>query len=464
MSFRITRLNLILISIFSLLVACNEEDEILVEETAQPTEKPNENVNPPEPEDTPVESIEYTFSLTIGGSKKDLARSVIQTSDGGYMVAGESSQNDLDVAGNNLVQGSWLVKFDTAGEQVWQKSFGGSDFDIPTQIIETRDGNFVVSGYTSSVDGDISDKNDFSLDYWIMKVDVSGGLIWSRTFGNSKLDIATSVEQTMDGGYILTGYSDVGTTFSGLHDYWILKLDEKGELLWSKFYGGSNSDLARSVKQTPDGGYIVLGTTTSDDGDVTGTRQVGTNDLWVVRLNENGDLVWEKTIGGLAREDAYSMVLDDMGGVVILASSSSNDGDIIGNSEGDTVIWIFQLRENGDIGWQNVLPGSIGRANSFDKTIDGGYIISGSKVIEVAEPDINYDVWLAKLDSRGNLLWDNSFGGPYRDTSNSIRQTSDGGYVIAGVYESENGYFESGPGPSNFYDYWILKLNEDGEL
>ncbi|MBM7560374.1 Ig-like domain-containing protein [Marinitoga litoralis] len=249
-----------------------------------------------------TESIVYSFTTkinqwqkTFGGSDLDSAHSIEQTTDGGFIVAGYTKSNDGDVTGNHGLYSYdyWIIKLDENGNLEWQKTFGGSDSDSAHSIEQTTDGGFIVAGYTKSNDGDVTG-NHGGADYWIIKLDSNGNLEWQKTFGGSNWDYAQSIEQTTDGGFIVAGYTwsndgDV-TGNHGLYsyDYWIIKLDENGNLEWQKTFGGSDSDSAHSIEQTTDGGFIVAGSTRSYDGDVTGDK--GDYDYWIIKLDESGNL------------------------------------------------------------------------------------------------------------------------------------------------------------------------------
>jgi hypothetical protein len=228
---------------------------------------------------------EIIWQKILGGSSDDYAFSIQQTPDGGYIVAGYTESNDGDVKGNHENGDFWIVKLDKDGNIEWQKTLGGSNWDWAFSVQQTPDGGYIVAGFTWSNDGDVSG-NHGSLDAWIVKLDKDGNIEWQKTLGGSGNDWATSVQQTTDGGYIVAGgtYSTDGV-IRGNHgslDAWVVKLDGNGNMQWQKALGGSGSDSAWSVQQTTDGGYIVAGFTKSNDGDVTGNH--GSADFWVVKL------------------------------------------------------------------------------------------------------------------------------------------------------------------------------------
>ncbi len=240
------------------------------------------------------------WNKLLGGNLTDLAYSIVQTTDGGYIVTGNSTSSaNGDVTGTNHGSSDyWIVKLDNSGNIVWNKLLGGSDTDITYSIQQTTDGGYIVAGESfSSANGDVTGTNHGVQDYWIVKLDGSGNIIWNKLLGGSGNDITKSIVQTTDGGYIVAGYSaspangDVSGVNHGGYDYWIVKLDGSGNIVWNKLLGGSGNDIAYSVQQTADGGYIVAGTSySSSNGDVTPTNH-GSGDFWIIKLDANGNIL-----------------------------------------------------------------------------------------------------------------------------------------------------------------------------
>ena len=181
----------------------------------------------------------------------------------------------------------------------WERSYGGSSGDFARAIQQTADGGYIVVGFSHSQDGDVTE-NHGKFDFWIVKLNLKGNIVWQKSLGGSRADTAHSVQQTTDGGYIVAGYSnsDDGDVSGhrGMYDYWVIKLDAEGNLIWQRTLGGKGMDMATSVQQTKDGGYIAIGFSYSDDGDVSGNH--GDSDYWVVKLNGEGDIIWQKSLGG----------------------------------------------------------------------------------------------------------------------------------------------------------------------
>jgi len=397
-----------------------------------------------------------------GGSSSDIANSINQTNDGGYIVAGYSYSTDGDVSGNHGNDDYWIVKLNAIGDTLWTKTFGGSNDDIANSIIQTNDNGYIVAGYSSSIDGDVNG-NHGGNDYWILKLDEIGDTLWTKSLGGSSDDFAKSINQTSDGGYIIAGYSysidgDVSENH-GNRDYWIIKLNEIGDTIWTKTFGGTNHDIANSIIQTNDSSYIIAGYTSSINGDV--SENHGVNDYWIIKLNATGDTIWTKSFGGTADDKAISIDKTSNSGYIIGGYSSSIDGDINGN-HGDFDYWIVKLNDTGDTLWTKSLGGSnYDLAISIKQTNDGGYIISGysnSNDGDVNENMGESDYWILKLNAIGDTLWTKTIGGSNYDAANSIIQTNDGGYIIAGYSYSIDGDVSGNHG---VIDYWIVKLSPD---
>jgi len=332
-----------------------------------------------------------------------------------------------------------------APTMTWQKYFGGSGSEGAYSVQQTNDGGYVVFGGTDSNDGDVSG-NHGKNDFWVLKLYSTGSIQWQKCLGGSaeescnlgEMGSKASIQQTSNGGYVIVGYTNSNDgDVSGNHggcDIWIVKLSSTGNIQWQKCLGGSSEEYGYSIQQTSDGGYVVAGATDSNDGDVSGNR--GSEDVWVVKLNSTGSIQWQKCLGGSGLERATSVQQTSDGGYVIVGYTNSNDGDVSGN-RGGYDIWVVKLSSTGNIQWQKCLGGSAAElAYSVKQTSEGGYIVAGAT--QSTDGDVSgnhggYDIWVVKLSSTGNIQWQKCFGGdgPY-DLGLSISQTSDSGYVVVG--------------------------------
>jgi hypothetical protein len=358
----------------------------------------------------------------------------------------------------------------------WQKAFGGLGNDRANSIQATPDGSYIVAGYTTSADGDVTG-NHGGGDAWVMKLDAAGTIVWQKAFGGTGLDSAQSIQLTPDGGYIVAGDSNsTDGDVTGNHgggDAWVMKLDATGTIVWQKTFGGTRLDSAQSIQLTPDGGYIVAGYTSSNDGNVTGyhggfslcgnfgSQVCPNNDAWVMKLGPTGTLVWQKAFGGTGLDSAQSIQLTPDGGYIVAGYSNSTDGDGAGNYiyNGYTQAWVVKLNTTGAIIWQKTFGGQgYGpvSAKSIQPTLDGGYIVAGYIT------PYNNDAWVVKLDAIGAVQWGRSLGGTQLDVAESIQPTNDGGYIVAGYTTSGDVAVNH---PYNGYsDAWIVKLSNLGVI
>ena len=400
------------------------------------------------------QSPNIQWQKSFGGSISDAAYSIQKTFDSGYIVAGGAASNDGDVTGNHGGLDYWIIKLDNNGNIQWKKSYGGMYDDVAQTIIQTSDSGYLVGGSSKSNDGDVIYPGQANYQhYWLIKLDNAGLIQWQQTTAlNAKAIL--SIQQSYDGGYIVAGYREIG----GDQDYDIAKLNINGIVSWQKFYGGSSNDMANSIQQTLDGGYIITGGASSNDGDV--DLNHGLWDYWIIKSDSIGNIQWKKSYGGSSVDLAYSVLQNINGEYIISGRSESNDGDVVGN-HGNTDLWIIKLDANGDLTQEKSLGGS--NIDGFNKseikqTSDGGYIIAGAEASTDGDVSFNYgsiDYWIIKLDNNLNIQWQKSFGGSSTDFAYSILETNDGGFIIAGLSQSNDGLVLQNHG---YYDYWIIKL------
>jgi len=376
----------------------------------------------------------------------------------------------------------------------WQRCLGGTDWDQGLCIIQTRDSNFVITGYAGSSDGDCTSSRGGG-DAFVAKLDISGNLIWKECLGGSSNDIFYSIVETSDGGFICTGITqspndgdvqgDHGEgpnntiDFSG--DVWVVKLDSSGKIEWQKCYGGYSQDFGQSIIQTSDGGYMIAATTSSSTGDVIGNHMQNSQpnyqtswDIWMLKLDARGNVSWQKCLGGKG-DDRATSVIQTSDGYVISGYTNSTDGDVLGyhsnvvNSSYD--IWMLKLDFTGLIMWSHCYGGS-GEEISYDliQTSDKGFAIAGTTnssdgdVRSFHYPgDKNPDAWILRLDSSGNMVWNKCFGGSGFDEATSIVQTSDGGFVFTGITNSTDGDLASLSLHGGF-DVWVVKTSSLGSI
>lgn len=407
-------------------------------------------------------SIEWQKSY--GGTKLETASCIIQTNDSGYIMTGATLSNNGDVSGNHGTDYGdvWVVKIDSIGKIQWQKCLGGSGEEYVYSIKQTKDGGYILAGGSMySYNGDVSG-NHGEMDAWIIKLNASGNIEWQKSFGGSYGDAATCIRQTAEGGYIFAGSTtsnngDVSGLHSNASDFWIVKITDTGIIEWQKCLGGSDAENANAIEITNDGGYIITGPTSSNDGDVTSNH--GSRDYWVVKVNATGVIQWQKCLGGSGEEISYSVKQCFDGGFIVAGQTyQSADGDVSGNN-GNSDYWIVKLYGNGNLQWQKCFGGTdFEEAHTIATTFDGGYIVGGSSLSKNGNATSNnglFDYWLIQLNNTGNLVWQKSIGGSNFDEAFSIQQTKDTGYIVVGSSSSNDKDVTGNHGQA---DFWVVKL------
>lgn len=409
---------------------------------------------------------------TIGGSDLDVVTAFEPTSDGGYILGGYSTSNisgDKTEDSNGQID-LWFVKIDGTGNIVWQNTIGGSGDDWLLSVKQTSDGGYIVGASSdSNISGDKTENSRGGLDYWILKLDGNGDIVWQKTYGGNQPEFDDRVTQTADGGYFVGGYSDSGATgdktepSNGQRDYWALKLDSTGNIVWQNGIGGNLVDRPQAAFQTPDGGYIVGGFSSSGiSGDKTQPNQ-GVTDNWIVKLDDNGTVVWDRTYGGNDSDVVRDVIPTADGGFLVGGYSKSNiSGDKTENSQGDYDYWILKLDGNGLLNWQNTIGGSgIDYPRDLKQLADGTYTVSGYSNSNISgdkteNSNGGYDFWLVKLDTSGNVTSQNSIGGSIDESGPYLQQTSDGNFVMACSSDS-NISGDKGDNSEGIIDYWVFK-------
>jgi len=444
---------------------------------------------------------------------------------GGYILGGSSSSNkgadktEYSKGGHDY----WLVKLDAKGKKVWDRTIGGNYSEGISTLEQTRDGGYILGGSTASgKGGDKSEENKTSpdeeipnrYDYWLVKLDANGNKVWDKTYGGNSTDFLSSVQQTQDGGYILggssdsrisgdktqdsksgckPGYGDYGAEINCPNDYWIIKVDAKGQKQWDKTFGGLEDDNLKSIRQTPDGGYILAGSSNSGKNadksqvaygkqdactseDEAGNRYCGYHyDFWVIKIDILGNKIWDTTIGGDNDDELAALDLTPDGNYILGGTSSSNkSGNKSANNKGYQDYWLVKLTAEGRVSWDNTFGGNwVEALHSLQATNDGGYILGGNSSSDSGQDKSenskgtyqNQDYWVVKVNATGNKVWDKTIGGDDIDELNSIRQTQEGGYLLAGSSISNKGAdkSEARRGEEGVYDGWIVKLTENNK-
>jgi hypothetical protein len=367
---------------------------------------------------SPPPGIEW--EKTYGGINFEEAWSVHQTADGGYVLVGQ---------GPSLIAGDadvYLIKTDALGNMEWERTIGGTDAEVGYSIDQTTDGGYIIAGKTKSYGAGL-------FDAYLVKTDASGNTEWEKAFGGYYNDIAECVEQTEDGGYIIAGMT--ASQGAGLNDFYLIKTDALGDIEWVKNFGGYADDIAYSVQQTADNGYIIAGYTES--------YGAGDTDFYLVKTDALGNEEWEKTFGGNDAEVAYSIGQTADGGYILTGQTYSYD---VGGGD----IYLVKTNNTGTREWEQIYGGA-GQdiAESVQQTTDGGYILAGFTDSSGAGAT---DVYLLRTDALGNVEWEQTVGGSGYEKARYVRQTTDGGFISAGQTSS---YGAGG------WDAYLVKLSSE---
>ncbi len=350
---------------------------------------------------------------------------------------------------------------------LWEKSFGGSGADFGKVICKAQGGQyFYLGGYTNSNDGDISGVHG-GMDIFVICFDSNGAIIWQKNYGGNGNDYIHGLLPTQDGGLIMKGYtlsSDL-PSYKGGFDIWLVKIDNIGNIQWQKTYGGSDDDGLHAVDlcEHPNGGYIMTASTESADGDITSNK--GEGDSWLVRLSSTGNIIWAKNFGGSLDEDTHCVMITPDTGYIVAGHSYSEDGDVSGlHSYGMDDAWVYKTDSSGNLQWQKCIGGSAIELFKTGCAVNGGYIFAGYTNSNDGDIPLNkgdYDAWITKIDENGNILWSKTFGGSYGDYLSSAMQGLNGTIVLSGLTNSNDGDVYGNKGD---FDYWVLVLDSLGNL
>ncbi len=361
-----------------------------------------------------------------GGFRDDQAYSVKETADGGYIVAGNTKSFGVGAPDFANV---YLLKTNGLGDTIWTRTYGGDGDEFSYSVELTGDGGYILSGTTNSF-------GEGGYDIYIVKTSASGNPLWTLTYGGADDDFGCSIQETIDGGYIVAGYTKSFGT--GENDIYLLKLSPTGEVLWANTYGGAGDDFAYAVQQTSDEGYIIAGYTNS--------YGAGRDNIYLVKTDYSGEIIWTRVYGEDGHEQAFSVQQTNDGGYIVAGFKETPDGI-------QRDIYLVKTDADGNILWDETYGGDnddFGR--SAQQTSDGGYIITGWTDSYGAG---SYDVYLIKTDAEGEILWTNTYGGSRYDYGFSVCQTADNRYIVAGWTLS------FGFGGWNIY---LIKVNQDGSL
>ena len=443
-------------------------------------------------------SQDILWEKSYGGKQADYLFDAQPTADYGFILAGSSLSNKTGnkTDDNHGDLDYWVWKMDEKGDLDWQKSIGGSGFDLLQSIKNTKDGGFILAGTSNSTkDFQKKDSCKGRTDFWIIKLNAKGDEQWQKTIGGSGPDELLCAFQTSDGGYILGGSSSSSPTSikdsnpnkkssidakpdlygkseknRGNMDYWIVKLDNAGVVQWQKTYGGEYADLLRTMEQTKDGGYILGGYSNSPkSGDKT-EANTGIGDYWIIKINNIGIIEWQKTYGGNGDNQLYVIHQTEDGGYIAGGNSNSTSpltaiGGMVHNG---TDYWVLKLDEKGNVIWSETYDfGKVDILTSLVENKDHTFLIGGYaqsednniaiKGIKKDKEGIN-DYIALKINDSGEAIWSKTVGSSGEDILRKLIETRDGGYLMAGTSNSSSSRDKNSTIGSN--DFWVVKLKD----
>ncbi|RLD37701.1 MAG: hypothetical protein DRI97_01965 [Bacteroidetes bacterium] len=423
-----------------------------------------------------AQRFDIEFQQCYGGSDHEWIVDFCMLEDSSYMLLAITYSSDGDIS---FLHGScdfWLVHVDKMGALIWEKTLGGSEWDDPTSISMTSNGDLLIFGDSFSNDGDVSGNHGGS-DLWVVRTDISGNIIWQKCIGSSVSDFASEmIVDSLDNIYTI-GYShgidgDI-TENNGLTDYWVAKLDPNGALIQQRSFGGEGYDYGHCISLTPDGGCIIGGSVQSNYGDVEcdGPTYIE-GDVWVVKLDSLFNIQWKKCYGGSYHESVAHIQVLENGGYLLSGNTNSNDGDVSGfhgEPGGDYHdIWVIKIDSVGNMEWQRCLGGTKQEfSTSSTVSYNDEYIISGvtsshnGDVSGNHSANIAFDMWLVGLDNDGSLLWQQCFGSSRENSSSKTLFLSELGIFTGGSASYSDGSVDCDifhPSPPGDADLWLFQI------
>ena len=397
-----------------------------------------------------------------GGTAYETAFCFENTHDGCYLVGSTTRSGDGDLAGRTGNDAAiWIQKINAKGSVLWSRILGGSGTEEIRAMKVTRDGGSIIVGFSDSKDPFVPNNNG-KRDAYIIRLDALGNTKWSKTYGGSGNDIANAVIQLDDEGFIVggeTGSRDGNVKINkGGIDFWLIRLDKSGNIIWETTFGGVANETITSITLTQDGNILAGGVTDSgpNDGDVTYNN--GKTDLFLVKITKSNQLIWKRFLGGNSNEELHGIATRSDGGFVLAATTFSN-ADPIKNPKGGGDVWIVSIDAEGRIVWEKTFGGSGDEgANSISATYDGNYLVCGttrSKDGDITRSKGLYDAWLFKITIAGDFIWKQTLGGSENESFYACHEIPSGDYVAAGITESTNGDL-TGITKQGGGDSWLL--------
>ena len=404
--------------------------------------------------------------VTFGGSEEDIAHSIISTTDGGFAIIGNTQSIDGDFsekkrAGSDI----FVMKFDLNASLEWTHTYGGSEDDRGFDIVELSTGGFALIGYSKSEDGDAS-LNQGQHDNWVLRIDAMGTLLWEKSFGFLGHDHAYNIIATEDGGLFFNGFLDVtaskgagqdGKQFHynqrhGVGEFWCHKIDQNGNLVWRRYFGGTSNDRSYDAIETTEGDFVLVGASESQDVDISDPR--GSYDAWIVKLNAGGDLIWERSFGGSEYDGAQSILENRNGDYVVMGQTYSEDEDIK-NAKGSSDIFLaFYSKEGVLKSTTNIGNEGFETARALFERADGTLVLLGHQAplgMSSQESFLTNNLFLVHTLNNGSVINTYALKGNGLDIPYGIREDKTGKIYVVGSTESSAGNFPNSRGGKDIF-------------
>jgi hypothetical protein len=414
------------------------------------------------------------WDRSFGGAADDYLEHMVPTQDGGYLLAGYSASGGGSTKMGSSFGGNdfWVVKMRADGTKAWDKSYGGNRDDILKTITATKDGGFLLGGYSESGASHLkTEASRGNYDYWVIKVNKDGDKEWDKSFGTANYDYLESVVPTPDGGYLLGGHTEAGVNgdktgqSKGALDYWIVKIAADGRKVWDKTYGGSGGDILTSIIPVASGGYLLGGTSLTGGGFDKSGASKGSGDYWIIKIGEDGEKLWDRTFGGNGF-NVFVAMLEVPGGFLLAGHTDAGIGhDKTEASLGENDYWVVKIDPSGNKVWDKAFGGSLNEhVYTLVSTKDGAFMIGGHSYSGISGHKSeasrgSADYWVVKFDQEGRKIWDKTLGSADGDYLTAIISLDNDNYLLGGMSLSGTGGDKASIN-LGVADYWVVKLGQ----